>query len=66
MARNLNDVIAALPPKRRAKVEQRAGELVGTLVPESISFSHAFLQKLFDSGSRRNRFISKSVRLRTQ
>lgn len=27
MAKNLNDVLAALPPKRRAKVEQRAGEL---------------------------------------
>lgn len=27
MAKNLNDVLAALPSKRRAKVEQRAGEL---------------------------------------
>ena len=27
MTRNLNDVIAALSPKRRAKVKQRAGEL---------------------------------------
>ena len=27
MAKNLNDVLAELPPKRRAKVEQRAGEL---------------------------------------
>lgn len=27
MAKNLNDVLAALPPKRREKVEQRAGEL---------------------------------------
>ena len=27
IAKNLNDVLAALPPKRRAKVEQRAGEL---------------------------------------
>lgn len=27
MAKNLNDVLAALPPKPRAKVEQRAGEL---------------------------------------
>jgi DNA-binding XRE family transcriptional regulator len=27
MAKNLNDVLAALPPKRRARVEQRAGEL---------------------------------------
>ncbi len=27
MAKNLNDVLAALPPERRAKVEQRAGEL---------------------------------------
>jgi transcriptional regulator with XRE-family HTH domain len=27
MAKNLNEVLAALPPKRRAKVEQRAGEL---------------------------------------
>lgn len=27
MAKNLNDVLAVLPPKRRAKVEQRAGEL---------------------------------------
>ena len=26
-AKNLNDVLAALPLKRRAKVEQRAGEL---------------------------------------
>lgn len=27
MAKNLNDVLAELPPERRAKVEQRAGEL---------------------------------------
>lgn len=27
MSKNLNDVLAAPPPKRRAKVEQRAGEL---------------------------------------
>ncbi len=27
MAKNLNDLLAALPAKRRAKVEQRAGEL---------------------------------------
>jgi hypothetical protein len=27
MARNLNSVLAALPPKRRTKVEKRAGEL---------------------------------------
>jgi transcriptional regulator with XRE-family HTH domain len=27
LAKNLNDVLATLPPKRRAKVEQRAGEL---------------------------------------
>jgi transcriptional regulator with XRE-family HTH domain len=27
MAKNLNEVLAALPPKRRAKVEQCAGEL---------------------------------------
>lgn len=26
-AKNLNDVLAALPHKRRAKVEQRTGEL---------------------------------------
>ncbi len=27
MAKNLNDVLAALPAKRRSKIEQRAGEL---------------------------------------
>ncbi len=27
MAKNLNEVLATLPPKRRDKVEQRAGEL---------------------------------------
>jgi hypothetical protein len=34
MARNLNDVIAALSPKRRAKVKQRAGELSAFFSPE--------------------------------
>jgi hypothetical protein len=34
MARNLNDVIAALSSKRRAKVKQRAGELSAYFPPE--------------------------------
>ena len=34
MAKNLNDVLAALPPKRRAKVKQRAGELSAFFLPE--------------------------------
>lgn len=39
MARNLNDVLAALPPKRRAKVEQRAGELA-TLKDLRLAVAH--------------------------
>ena len=39
MAKNLNDVLAALPPKRRAKVEQRAGELV-TLKDLRLAVAH--------------------------
>ncbi len=39
MAKNLNDVMAALPPKRRAKVEQRAGELA-TLKDLRIAVAH--------------------------
>ena len=39
MAKNLNDVLAALPPKRRAKVEQRAGELA-TLKDLRLAVAH--------------------------
>jgi DNA-binding XRE family transcriptional regulator len=39
MAKNLNEVLAALPPKRRAKVEQRAGELA-TLKDLRIAVEH--------------------------
>lgn len=39
MAKNLNDVLAALPPKRRAKVEQRAGELA-TLKDLRVAVAH--------------------------
>ena len=39
MAKNLNDVLAALPPKHRAKVEQRAGELA-TLKDLRLAVAH--------------------------
>ncbi len=39
MAKNLNDVLAALPPERRAKVEQRAGELA-TLKDLRLAVAH--------------------------
>jgi len=39
MARNLNDVIAALSPKRRAQVKQRAGELA-TLKDLRVAVAH--------------------------
>lgn len=39
MAKNLNDVLDALPPKRRAKVEQRAGELA-TLKDLRLAVAH--------------------------
>lgn len=39
MAKNLNDVLDALPPQRRAKVEQRAGELA-TLKDLRLAVAH--------------------------
>ncbi len=39
MAKNLNEVMAALPPMRREKVEQRAGELA-TLKDLRIAVAH--------------------------
>jgi DNA-binding XRE family transcriptional regulator len=39
VAKNLNDVLDALPPKRRAKVEQRAGELA-TLKDLRLAVAH--------------------------
>jgi transcriptional regulator with XRE-family HTH domain len=39
MAKNLNDVLAALPSERRAKVEQRAGELA-TLKDLRLAVAH--------------------------
>ena len=39
MAKNLNDVLDALPPERRAKVEQRAGELA-TLKDLRLAVAH--------------------------
>ena len=39
MVKNLNDVLAALPPKRRAKVERRAGELA-TLKDLRLAVAH--------------------------
>ncbi len=39
MAKNLNDVLAELPPKRRARIEQRAGELA-TLKDLRLAVAH--------------------------